>query len=106
MDKDTLSILQLIANREFVSVSDLDFILNDSLLSSGEFLEWLLDHGYIKHYDGDTGMSPESMFCVTHKGKMYLNNRNDLDRKSFWKEFRAWFTLAIALAAFIKSFFL
>ena len=106
MDRKTLSLLQLIANRESASMSDIDFVLGDSPLSSFEPIQWLLTNGYIEHLGGDNDMSPESTFCVTHKGKMYLNNRNDLDKKTFWKEFRAWFTLAIALAAFIKSFFL
>lgn len=106
MDRKTLSLLQLIASRESASMSDVDFVFGDSSLSSYEPMQWLLINGYIEHVGGENDMSPESMFCVSHKGKMYLNNRNDLDKKTFWKEFRAWFTLVIALAAFIKSFFL
>lgn len=106
MDRKTLSLLQLIASRESASMSDIDFALGGSPLSSYEPMHWLLNNGYIEHLGDENDMSPEAMFCVSHKGRMYLNNRNELDKKTFWKEFRAWFTLAIALAAFIKSFFL
>ena len=41
---------------------------------------------------------------ITLKGKTYLSecHRNKLNK--FWSEFRAWMTLAISLAAFIRTF--
>lgn len=105
MDKETLSLLELIASRDHVTISDLDFVCNTPFYDSSEPLEWLLDNGYVCHCDGTTDMSPESMFCITYEGKVYLRNRKSSDRHSFLKEFRAWSTLAIALAAFVKSFF-
>ena len=105
MDKYTLFILELIDDREHVSVSDLDFVLNLPMNASADPLEWLLEKGYIQYVYGTSDMSPEAMFSTTYEGKVYLRNRKASDTRDARKEFRAWMTLAIALAAFIKSFF-
>lgn len=103
MDKDTYKILKLISTKEHFSIWDLNFILGDSV-NAHEPIDWLLTQGYIKCYFPDD-MSPESEFCITYEGKVALASKAELDRKTFYIELRAWLTLAIALAAFIKSFF-
>lgn len=40
-------------------------------------------------------------YRINDRGIAYLEERS----KNKWKEFRSWFSLVIALAAFIKSFF-
>lgn len=43
--------------------------------------------------------------CITDKGLRYLQNKFMQTRHTVILEIRAWLTVAIALAAFIKSFF-
>ena len=40
-------------------------------------------------------------YKITDAGRMWLSYH----RRAWWKELRAWLTLGISLAAFIKSFF-
>ena len=40
-------------------------------------------------------------YRITDAGRMWLSYH----RRAWWKELRAWLTLGISLAAFIKSFF-
>ena len=44
-------------------------------------------------------------YLISDLGERYLLFLRRIDRRHFWSEFRAWATLAISLAAFIKSFF-
>lgn len=63
---------------------------------------------YIDSWEGPDAIPPETeydipefQFRISDSGKAYLENLE----KRHWSEIRSWVSLAIALAAFIKSFF-
>lgn len=50
-------------------------------------------------------ISPDTPLEIGYLGRVALEEEKKSSAKVFWSEFRAWATLAIAVSAFIKSFF-
>lgn len=70
----------------------------------------LIDNGYlismvpmdaIPEYDEYGGIDYPEEYRISDSGRSYLESL----AANRWREFRNWFSLAVALAAFIKSFF-
>nr|WP_302144140.1 hypothetical protein [uncultured Schaedlerella sp.] len=110
MTNQSLKLLELFSKRETISLNDLGAIYNNdpeawchpiAYLRNEGFLE--IDPTYISLMgDRFTFNAP---FKLTYKGQTALEDEIKSRRHINFNEFRAWFTLAIALAALIKSFF-
>ena len=110
MHKLTHKILTLFQKRDILNLQQLAAILNMDELNIVENVLWLKKEEYIRCIEFDKeDLNPDSIgmldqYQITLKGKAYLSecHRNKLNK--FWSEFRAWMTLAISLAAFIRTF--
>ncbi|MBC5724746.1 hypothetical protein H8S45_04630 [Agathobaculum sp. NSJ-28] len=108
MNSTSLSVLRYFAKRTSLSVSDLAVICNQSAHIFVPHFKYLLDNGFIEPdpqaSDPSTEIKLRSKFCITLAGKDELENIKQRKQTTRLKEIRAWLTLAISLAAFIKSF--
>ena len=69
-----------------------------------ETLCWLAGKGLVHIVNDNEAWFGDNLKChfeITEDGRMWLRYH----RRAWWKELRAWLTLGISLAAFIKSFF-
>lgn len=107
MDKFTFQILSLYDQRYELSISDLSTILDCSLEYAANPVSWLYEKGFIEKgtdFD-DCDFTVSTKFRISHEGKIQLANYCDKNKQHFFNEVRAWITVAIAVAAFVKSFF-
>lgn len=72
-----------------------------SALKDDGYIDQCEDENEVPEYDGYSGVSFPQQYRISDKGRALLQCR----RAKIIIEIRAWITLAIALAAFIKSFF-
>lgn len=112
MDNLSFKLLNLYSQRETLSLSDLAAIYNISPVAFSKPIEYLIDNGFLiivldhnnlhdpNHYAIDTPIQ------ITYKGRAALEAERKERHKMKFSEIRAWLTLIIALAAFVKSFFL
>ncbi len=108
MNSTSLAVLRCFTERTSLSVSDLSVICNKSVHLFVPHFKYLLQNGFIEPDPQATDQSTEvklrSKFCITLAGKDELENIKQREHAAKLKEIRAWLTLAISLAAFIKSF--
>lgn len=110
MDNSTLSILQIFKNRTSLTLSQLSAILNIDALTLSDSIAYMRNLDYIEisgsyrllHGDDLTVDAPLE---VTHLGLIAIEQELKSRKRFKYVEFRAWVTLVIAVAAFIKSFF-
>lgn len=111
MDGTTLEFLKLFNERNSLSLSDLAAILNADAFNLTGPINYMLEQNYIKidpnisAIEGDY-LTLDKQLEITYYGRITLNTELKSIKKYKYIEFRAWITLAIAIAAFIKSFFL
>lgn len=115
MDEISYTFLTEFLEYEPLSIKEICNVFHMSLESTAEYVNYLRKQGYLQitgraanrysaNYDGP--LSINDQLKVTARGKIELNSFRQASKSDFWKEFRAWVTLAIAVAAFIKSFFI
>lgn len=110
MDKLSFKLLKLYSKRESLSLSDLAVIYNEGLTTFSSPIGYLIDKAYLKSDKSEPGIdgtnyTPNTQIFITYEGRAALAAEKQNRRNIRISEFRAWLTLAIALAAFIKSFF-
>lgn len=111
MDNLSFNVLKEFAIRQSMSLLQLDAVMNANTI---DVLYSLWQRNYVAADDCDPHypecneeklLYPTMPFHITFEGRAALEEETK-SRKSFqYNEFRAWLTLAIALAAFVKSFF-
>ncbi len=110
MDDRTVELLKLFSERNQLSLHDLAAIYNCGYGDFAELVNYLMERGLLEiepNYALIEGndLTVETPLRITQSGRSALNIELK-ERRSFkYSELRAWLTLAIALAAFIKSFF-
>lgn len=110
MDDTIFELLKCFSERGSLSAEKLAAIYNTDYLDYGEPLSLMLKNGYIIKDDPfekypDDLIYPECHYKITFQGKAALSEEYKNRKKFKYGEIRAWLTLLIALAAFIKSFF-
>lgn len=112
MDDLSFNTLKAFSIRSRMSLLQLDAVMNTNTI---DVMYSLWEKGFI---DGDhtdpNYPEPEDQkvltrdmpFYITFEGRAALEEENKTRHSVKFNEFRAWATLIIALAAFIKSFFL
>lgn len=109
MDENLYKLLKLIDKKESVSEDTLSNTIRLSKDDCAKMTDYLNSLGYIDISDdwvfADRASECNSYYSITQSGKVALFMYSKNKKINFWKEFRAWITLAIAVAAFIKSFF-
>lgn len=110
MDDTTLSLLMLFKERRILNLIQIGAILNVDCLSLSEPIRYLVDKGYVRRIkDSDTleddSYSFDTPFEITFEGIATINQAQKERKHSRYAEVRAWITLLIAIAAFVKSFF-
>lgn len=110
MTDEALKLLTLYSQRVTISLIELGAIYNKDPINFTSPIAYLRKEGYLEilpshvslHGDNFTLDAP---FRITYKGRTALEAELKSRRHLNFSEFRAWITLAIAIAAFIKSFF-
>lgn len=110
MTKKSEEILRLYASYDSLSLTDLCKLFKVPLTSVSSNLRWLFQRGYIEPADPNrplvNGMYTVSApLRITEFGRDTLESKRERRRSYMMNEIRAWITLAIAVAAFVKSFF-
>lgn len=108
MDKQAYHLLKIISKYKEVHISSLIKLLNKDKDEIYDYFEHLTDVGYIgvvPNVNTEYDKSIDEEVYITTAGKIVLNNHLKDKHIMFLKELRNWFSLLIALAAFIKSFF-
>lgn len=110
MDELTYNLLLLIKDRSSLSLRNMSIILKSDASSLCVPIEYLLSIGYIERnnidvIDSDQDLTLDTSFKITYKGIIAASKYKKDIRNYIFSEFRAWVTLAIAILAFIKSFF-
>lgn len=99
--------LELFSQRTLLNLDQLGAIYNISINDLSGPVNWLLKCGYLAKYnslDENMLLTPDTFLLITYEGKSALE-KEAKNRKTFkYNELRAWITLVIAIAAFIKSF--
>ena len=110
MDDTSYKLLKLYSKRDHITLADLSAIYNTDWDYWGAPVDYLIKNGYLQinptyvilHGGDFTSKAPIE---ITFHGKVHLEQ----ECKNRWtfkfNEFRAWVTLIIAIAAFVKSFF-
>ena len=112
MDDITLAFLKLYKSKNKpLSLSDLSVITDNPHSSFISNIVWLLDNGYLEVDPGYSvlhgdNFSPKAKLIITQDGIIEIDRLSKAQRKHKFNEIRAWITLTISIAAFIKSFFL
>ena len=109
MDKLTLHLLELFSERKTLSLRDLAVLTDCGLDVFATPVYWLFKNKYLeisdfRHQD-DEMYTVSTQLRITQDGRNYLSEHHKKANIHKINEIRAWLTLAIALAAFIKSFF-
>lgn len=108
MNSTSLAVLRCFTERTSLSISDLSVICNKSAHIFVPHFKYLLDNGFIEpdpqSADQSTEINLRSKYRITPVGTDELENIEQQKHANKLKEICAWLTLAISLAAFIKSF--
>lgn len=110
MDNTSFKLLKLYASRSHLSLSDLSAIYNSYADDYVSPVKYLMDEKYLKMEPNyvmlhGADFTVQVPFEIAFKGRAALEAERK-SRLSFKQnELRAWLTLGIALAAFLKSFF-
>ena len=114
MDKTSLEILKLFSTRAWLDVSQLSAILNRdpdqlfevvSFLRKQDYLRVESNHAFLEDIKSEDPISSRDPLEITFKGKAALESENKVSKEKRNEWIRYWITTAIALAAFVKSFF-
>lgn len=105
MDKQLRLILRLISSRQVADASNIAFFLDKSPLQIQEQLNLLLEKEYIAKRSPQSDNQPYHLveYVITTKGSLFLSEKITERKKHIILEFRAWVTLAIAVASLIIS---
>lgn len=114
MDKTSISLLKVYLERTTLTLHQLAAILNQDYLSLAEPINYLRKKGFLRveqnyatmnTYTADGLISPDTPLEITVEGKIALEGKQKLSKTKRIESIRHWITTAIAVAAFIKSFF-
>ncbi len=114
MDDYSLAILKLFSARRSLSLIQLSAVLNRTPLECAEPVAYLREQGFLRiesnhalshDLDADASLHMDTPIQITFEGKAALEAEIKARRHLTFNELRAWITLGIAIAAFIKSFF-
>lgn len=112
MDDLSFDTLKKFSVRQSMTLSQLDAVMNadtTGVLHSLWEKDYVAADPYNAHYAECIEkklLYPDMPFYITFEGRAALEEETKARHTIKFKEFRAWATLIIALAAFIKSFFL
>lgn len=115
MDDYSFSVLKLYRSRDSLTLSQLSAILNRSSFNVSDPVLYLKKEGYLRvepnhaaihGINADDPINPDTPLVISFEGKAALEAELKTRRHLSFNEIRAWITLAIAVLAFIKSFFL
>lgn len=70
-------------------------------LKADGYIDHCVDENEVPEYDEYGGMCYPEQYRISDAGRGFLDNL----KRQTWNDIRIWVTFAIALAAFIKSFF-
>ena len=104
MDNVSFELLKLYSSRTQRSAQDIAAITNTSARTVYESVHNLIDKKYLKAciIAHDTGIFNHP-YSITREGRIALEEEQKVRKDYNFKEFRAWITLAIAVAGFILS---
>lgn len=110
MDDITYKILKIFKNRNSLSCIEVSAIINTDALAIAEIFRYLWKNDYIKKLyspidESDNSLGLDTQFKLTYAGLVSMQHHKSNKRYKIFSEFRAWITLAIAIASFVKSFF-
>lgn len=110
MNKKVLSILEIFNKRKALSLIELAAIINTDWDKLSRPINWLLDNKYIQVESGHSflhgeDITPKTPLEITVQGEIALSQEKESHKRTKFNEIRAWITLGISIAAFIKSFF-
>lgn len=115
MDDYSLSVLKLYKSRSSLTLSQLSAILNRSWFDVADPTLYLKREGYLRiepnhaalhSMNADDPIDPDTPLVISFEGKAALEAELKARKHASFNDIRAWVTLAIAILAFIKSFFL
>lgn len=115
MDDYSLSVLKLYKSRSSLTLSQLSAILNRSWLDAADPVLYLRREGYLRvepnhaalhNINDDDPIDYETPLVISFEGKGALEAELRTRKRLSFNEIRAWITLAIAVLALFKSFFL
>lgn len=105
LDKNSVKILRFLANHSGQYFTEyklrqknicVDYPIMKALYEQNYVVRAVVDEPRLYEWD-----DPVYEYQIDPRGRAKLEER----QRALWSEFRAWATLTIALAAFIKSFF-
>lgn len=108
MDNQTYSLLKLFNQRDSLSLDGLAAIYDKDFMDFVSSVSWMVSHNYLaiisdvsllEGYD----LTPDKPLEITQDGIMALDDETKARRRFKHSEFRAWFTLFIALFALFLS---
>lgn len=112
MDDYSFSVLKLYRSRSFLTLSQLSAMLNRSWFDVAEPVLYLKREGYLKvepnhaalhDIKADDPIDAHTPIVISFEGKAALEAETKARKQHSFNEFRAWFTLAIAVIALIVS---
>lgn len=112
MDDFSFSVLKDIARRSSVTITDLAAIYNQSIDYMEDPILYLRGKGYLdieRNYANLHGLTSDSLISrntpltISYPGKIAIEEERKSRKQNSFNEFRAWFTLAIAVIALIIS---
>lgn len=114
MDRTSIDLLKIFASRKSLSLNQIGAILNRDCLIICEPINYLLKLGFLriepeyaslKELSNDGPISLDCPLEITFAGRVALENVRKQLKEKRTESTRYWITTAIAIAAFIKSFF-
>ena len=110
MTKNSLKILKLYSERSPLSLDNLCTILSCTIGDVAYIVSDLFNQDYLEindpiHKPVDGKYTVSTKLQITQHGRNHLSDYKKNENRERFKEFRNWLSFAIALAAFIKSFF-
>lgn len=108
MDSELYTMLNLYKSKNCaLSVQDVMLLLGSTDTKAWPPIKNLFDSGYLRAVSGyvaeDGSIAVDTKLRITYAGELAIRDDRQSKKTHFWIEFRAWVTLAIALAAFILS---
>lgn len=112
MDDFSFSVLKDIGRRSSVTIIDLAAIYNRSVDHMEDPVLYLRERGYLdieRNYANLYGLTSDSLISrntpltISYLGKIAIEEERKSRKQHSFNEFRAWFTLAIAVIALIIS---
>ena len=107
MDNLSYAILSEFGKHQTLTLEQIYPLVGISIFQAASYIDYLRQMGYISDIitTKDPGWKNTPMQITVH-GRIALETELSTRKSHWWNEFRAWITLAIAVAAFIKSFFI